>query len=214
MDVTLHQLRLLAQVRTHGTISAAARAMRCTPSAASQQLSALEGVVGAPMVLRVGRGVQLTEAGQTLVRHADIVLRQLEAARADLEHIQCDLAGTLHISVLESLTARILPRLLTRLRERHEGLTLRTYQLEQVAFQRVLSGELDGAFVVDYPDTPTRRDDTLSRHLVCRDWYKIVVPANDPLQGPVADLRMLDGSPMISSPVDQACARCVVVACR
>ncbi|MEM7677680.1 MAG: LysR substrate-binding domain-containing protein [Myxococcota bacterium] len=214
MDFTLHQLRLLTQVRAHGTISAAARAMRCTPSAASQQLSALEAAVGAPVMLRIGRGVQLTEAGQTLARHADIVLRQIETAQADLEQIQGDLEGMLHVSVLESLTARVLPRLLTLLRERHERLRLRTYQLEQVAFQRVLSGELDGAFVVDYPDAPTRRDNTLCRHPVCRDWYKVVVADSDPLRGPVVDLSTLDGRPMISSPVDQACARCVIVACR
>ena len=214
MDVTLHQLRLLTQVRTHGTISAAAGAMRCTPSAASQQLSAIEAAVGAAVVRRVGRGIQLTDAGHTLVRHADVVLRQIEAARADMELLQEEVAGTMHISVLESLTARVLPRLLTLLRERHPALSVRTYQVENAGLQRVLSGELDGAFVVDYPDSPIRRDEAIVRHLVCRDWFKIVVPFDDELEGPVADLKALDGRPLISSPTHLSCGRCITVACR
>ena len=214
MDVTLQQLRLLTQVRAHGTISAAATALRCTPSAASQQLSALESAVGTPMLHRVGRGVQLTDAGLAMVHHAETVLRQLEAARSDMEQMQAEVVGTIRISVLESLTSTILPQLLTELRRLYPELALRTYQVESVALQRVLSGELDGAFLVDYPDAPAPRDEALLRHLLCRDWFKIIVPSDDPLEGPTADLRALEGRAMISSPTYRSCGRCVASACR
>lgn len=214
MDVTLHQLRLLTQVRTHGTVSAAAAAMRCTPSAASQQLSALEAVVGSPVVQRLGRGVQLTDAGHALVRHADLILKHLEAARADMEQMRGDIVGTLRVGVLESLTSRVLPDLLTVLRDRHPDLTPKTFQVESFAHQRILSGELDGAFVVDYPAAPTRRDQGISHHFVCRDWFHIVVPADDPLTEPTSPLGALEGRPMISSSERQECGRCVASACR
>ena len=214
MDVTLHQLRLLTQVRSHGTISSAANAVHITPSAASQQLAALEAAVGTPMLRKVGRGVQLTEAGLMMAQHADLMLRQLEAARADMEQLRDEVRGTLRLSVLESLTSSILPRLLSELSARYPGLELRTYQADDEAGARVLSGELDGAFVVGYPDAPVRRDEGLLRHHLCRDWFKIVVPFEHPLEGPVVDMEALNGLPMISSPLHLSCGRCVVSACR
>ncbi len=214
MDVTLHQLRLLAQVRDQGTISAAATAMHVTPSAASQQLSALEAAVGLPVLCRAGRGVQLTDAGHAMVRHADAVIRQIEAARADMEQMQTDVVGTIHLGVLESLTSSILPRLLTEMAARYPGLQLRTHQIETDALPRVTTGALDAAVVVDYPDAPGPRDNATVRHLLCRDWFKIVVPWEHPLRGPIVDLEALAHESMITSPLTTSCGRCIATACR
>lgn len=48
-----------------GSVSAAARQLGVTPSAVSQQLALLETYVGTALLLKVGRGVKLTEAGET-----------------------------------------------------------------------------------------------------------------------------------------------------
>jgi len=59
----LHLLRELAQ---RGTIAAVAEALSFTPSAVSQQLSALEREAGVPLLERTGRTVALTPAGHLL----------------------------------------------------------------------------------------------------------------------------------------------------
>lgn len=67
MDLTLQQLRMLRELAAVGTISATADSLGYTPSAVSQQLSALERAVGQPLLERVGRNVRLTDASRVLV---------------------------------------------------------------------------------------------------------------------------------------------------
>lgn len=214
MDVTLHQLRLLRQVQLLGTISAAAQAVRCTPSAASQQLATLEGLVGIPLLSKVGRSVQLTPAGERLAARATTMLTELELAQGELERAHHDASGSLHISILESLTPTILPQILVDLRHRHPALVIHTYQLESVALQRLRAGELDGAFLIDYPNALSQPDPSIHRQRLCRDWFKIAVRADDSLGGDKAALSTLAGRPMIAPPGHTSCGQCVIRACR
>ncbi|MGG8409005.1 LysR family transcriptional regulator, partial [Streptomyces sp. 12297] len=80
----VRRLRLLRELALRGTIAAVAEALAFTPSAVSQQLSALEREAGLPLLERTGRRVRLTPAGENLVRHADAVLQRLEQAAAEL----------------------------------------------------------------------------------------------------------------------------------
>ena len=215
MNLTLHQLRMLTQVRTSGTISAAAMALGYTASAVSQQLSVLESVVGTPILCRIGRRVQLTDAGYVLVRHAEAILRQVEAAQADLEQLRRVVAGRLEIGVLESLSTSILPDVLQRLRTLHPELEVRARQIApEPGVEHLCTGEIDGAFVIGDPVVPMKLNDAIGRHLVCRDWFKIVVSEDDPLQGPTADLSELAGRPMIASDPRASCGRLLALACR
>ena len=89
----VRRLRLLRELAERRTVTAVAHALSYTPSAVSQQLAALERDAGVPLLERVGRGVQLTEAGHRLVAHADVVLARLEAAEADLEIVSGRVGG-------------------------------------------------------------------------------------------------------------------------
>ena len=80
----LHRLRLLREFADRGTIAATAAALGYTPSAVSQQLSALEREAGAALLDRAARSVELTDVGRQLAVHAEIILAQVEAAEADL----------------------------------------------------------------------------------------------------------------------------------
>src|ERR671917_1195275 len=79
------QLRVLKAVAEHGSFSAAAEALSYTQPAISQQVAALEKQTGTTLVDRTSRGVRLTDAGLTLVDHAEAVLARLAAAEAELE---------------------------------------------------------------------------------------------------------------------------------
>src|SRR4051794_4667419 len=85
-NVELRYLAALEAVgRTHSFI-AAARELGYTQSAISQQIARLEQAVGQRLVERPGgpRPVTLTEAGTLLLRHADAIVAQLDAAQADM----------------------------------------------------------------------------------------------------------------------------------
>src|SRR4051812_49851383 len=89
----VRRLRLLRELAARRTVTAVAEALSYTPSAVSQQLAALERDAGVPLLERVGRGVQLTDAGRRLVVHADAVIARLEAAEADLERVSGRVSG-------------------------------------------------------------------------------------------------------------------------
>lgn len=80
----LAQLRSLREVSRTLNFTRAAERLNLTQSAVSHQLKALEAELGEPLFARAGRGVRLTEAGQTALEHAERVLEEVEALRQRL----------------------------------------------------------------------------------------------------------------------------------
>lgn len=215
MDLSLHQLRLLREVADRGTIAAAAEAAGYTPSAVSQQLSGLEKSAGTAVLERVGRNVRLTDAGRELVRHAETLLTQLEEAQVALEQLATEVRGTIEISVFESVAATLLPPVLARAAELYPDLDLRTRQMDpDSAFTALSRGDIDLAFVLDYPHAPGPQPPDIERRHICTDWFRLVVPDGYPLgPGPVP-LSSLDQHGFVASPPDLSCGRCITQACR
>src|SRR6478672_11824410 len=116
--VELRHLRALVAIAETSSFSLAARRLGYAQSAVSQQIAALERVVGTRLVERPGgpRAVALTEAGGVLVGHAKHMLARLSAARSDLAALAAGEAGTLRIGVFQSAGARILPDVLAAFR--------------------------------------------------------------------------------------------------
>src|ERR1044072_8142595 len=78
----VRRLRTLREVALHGTIRAAAEALAFTPSAVSQQLSALERELGYELLERRGRSVHWPAGGRVLVERPDAILAGLADAEA------------------------------------------------------------------------------------------------------------------------------------
>ncbi len=212
MDLSVQQLRMLAEVSHQGTIAAAAASLGYTPSAVSQQLGAVEKTTGVAVLERVGRTVQLTDAGRELVHHAEIVLAQLEEAQAAIERVQTEVAGDLRVGILESIAGSLLPLALPRLRNAHPALTVRTLQSEALSsIESLRSGEVDAFFLIDYPSSPTDIGPSMTRINICQDWFRAVVPTE--WDGPdVIELADLAEEHMIASPPEMSCGRCVTLA--
>src|SRR5712692_11976630 len=114
--VELRHLVALEAVGRLRSFGAAARRLGYTQSAVSQQIAQLEKVVGAKLVERPGgpRAVSLTDAGRLLLRHADAIVARLAAAQADMAALLAGEAGPLRVGILQSVGARLLPRLIRR----------------------------------------------------------------------------------------------------
>ncbi len=218
MDVTIQQLRMLREVSMRGTIAAAAGELGYTPSAVSQQLSTVERTTGVAMLERVGRNVLLTDAGRELVVHAELVLAQMDAAAAAIERVQGEVAGTLRLGFIESVAATMLGPLMRRLQEAHPDLQLRTREIDGRATTDALAkGDLDIAFVIDDPSTPTPPVDGFEKLLVCRDWFRALLPPGFLSDGAVPDaieVAALEGLDFVGPPYDDSCGRTVTQMCR
>lgn len=148
---TRHLAALAAIARTR-SISKAADELGYGQSAVSQQLAALERVVGHRLVDR-GTGprpVSLTAAGQRLLSHAQWILDRLDAARADLDQLIRGESGSIRIGTFQSASARLLPRVLAVFRRDWPAIEVAIHSEETSALglaDLVRDGALDVAFV-------------------------------------------------------------------
>src|SRR5438270_5455165 len=103
------RLRILREVAYRGSFSAAAQALSYTQSAISQQVAALEAETGMTLLERHPRGVTLTAAGQTLVRHAEGILARLDAADAAIAAMAGLRGGRLRMASFPTAGATLMP---------------------------------------------------------------------------------------------------------
>ena len=144
------RMRILKEVADRGSFSAAAEALSYTQSAVSQQIAALEREAGAQLVTRGSRGIKLTEAGETLVKHADAILTRLADAEAELEAIRGLRGGRLRLAAFQTVGATLMPLAIAIFRQRHPDIELSIRQLEDDESMPMLKGgDLDIALTVD-----------------------------------------------------------------
>jgi molybdate transport repressor ModE-like protein len=195
--VELRHLAALEAVARTRSFVGAARALGYTQSAVSQQIGQLEKVVGQKLVERPGgpRRVDLTEAGALLLRHADAIVAQLEAAKADMAALAEGAAGPLRVGIYQSVGARILPALLHRFRDEWPLVDVHVREeTDSADLLRLLErGELD----VTFADLPLV-EGPFEFAEVLRDPYVLVTSARSELaQRESASLRDLAGMPLI-----------------
>ncbi len=160
----VRKLRLLRELGRLGTIAAVAQAFSYTPSAVSQQLSALEREAGVPLVRRAGRRVELTPAGTGLAARAEPVLALLEEAAAALAAELDELAGELRIGAFPTAVRTLLPGALVALGSAHPRLELLVTELDPADVPDALrTGLLDIALVHEYDYVPAEPDPALER---------------------------------------------------
>jgi len=82
MALDIRSLRVLVACDDAGTITDAALAVGLSQAAASRTIASLERELGAQLLVRRPRGVELTALGTAVVAQARKVLSELDAVRA------------------------------------------------------------------------------------------------------------------------------------
>jgi molybdate transport repressor ModE-like protein len=175
----LRHLAALEAIAREGSVSRAAIRLGYTQSAVSQQLRALERIVGVTLVTRSpgARSVELTEAGRQLLGHADAIAGHLETARADLAAFSDGRVGELRVGTVPSIAGALIPALAQDLRARAPRLALHVSEsyFPSDLLDSLVAGELD--LVVAPQDEPR---EGLDCEEIMRDPYVLLVPADDP----------------------------------
>jgi DNA-binding transcriptional LysR family regulator len=215
MDWTSAQLRSLVELTRRGTITAVAEALGYTPGGVSQQITALEKATGMELLRRVGRRVELTDAGVTLAHHAERILSTEAEAVEALERARGEPAGTLWVGLFATAAAEILPLALRRAREVHPGLTVRSRDMDvDEVYDAVASGAVDLALGLDYPDVPIPRDPALRMTQLYRERFSLAVPAGTMAGRRVVSLADTQDLLWIMPSTTSYYGRAVLTACR
>lgn len=142
---------MLRAVASTGSFSAAGRELGCTQPAVSQQMKALESSVGTPLLVRTGREMRLTQAGEALVRHAAGIIAGLTAAEEEVAAIAGLRAGRVRLVSFPSGSSTLVPTALAALRAAHPGTRVSLEEAEPPNSVELLrEGDCDVALAFRY----------------------------------------------------------------
>jgi len=197
-DWDLKKLRILRTLAETGTVTAAAERLFMTPSAVSQQLSALARRLGTPLLEARGRRVQLTPAAELVLRHTEAVFAQLERAEAELaEHLHGEV-GQVRLGAFSTAIPALVVPAVEALRRSSPGLTVSVREAEAAeAYTLLAEGEVDVALSLG-AHAPTSHDPKFSLFALHADPLDVALPADHPLAGqPGLRLSQLADEPWI-----------------
>ncbi|HEY2132053.1 MAG TPA: LysR substrate-binding domain-containing protein, partial [Acetobacteraceae bacterium] len=139
-------------------------------------IAALEARHGARLFDRVGRGIQLSEAGRLFLVEARAVLGRVDAAELVLSELGGLKRGTLAVQASQTISSYWLPRHLVAFRQAHPGIDirLRVGNTAQVA-AAVHEGDAELGFVEGAVENPV-----LTSRPVARDQMVVVVGPDHP----------------------------------
>jgi LysR family nitrogen assimilation transcriptional regulator len=147
------QLKYFLKIAELGSISAASRQLFIAQPALSHHMSALETDLKVNLFARSVKGVQLTPAGEKLVHHANLILRQIENARTDLISDEISPRGEIRLVIDSSKAYSLLPMLVTETAKRFPDIQLTVYEaMSPVAGQHITEGKVDLALVPNAAD--------------------------------------------------------------
>ncbi|MDF9435119.1 LysR substrate-binding domain-containing protein [Chromohalobacter israelensis] len=122
--VTFRQLQVFVAVIRGGAVNAAARQLRLSQSATSQALADLERQLGVVLFERLGRRLELNDAGRRLLPYAEKVLNGLDELVDAAREPDGELRGTLHVAASATIGTYLLPMLAGRFIEQHPAVDL------------------------------------------------------------------------------------------
>lgn len=151
-DIELKHLTALRAIAATKSFGRAAELLGYTQSAVSQQVAGLERAVGAPLFRRPGgpRPVEITEAGTTLLAHADAIFEQLDQARHALDGLAAGTSGRLAIGSFQSASVRLLPGVVRVLGAERPDLELHLFESDdtEALIAQLERRELDASFLI------------------------------------------------------------------
>ena len=175
----LRHLRYFVAVAEQGNVSRAAQKLFIAQPALSTQIRQLEEEVGAPLLVRVPRGVQLTAAGTAFLEDARAILARVQQAtvHARAHGVQ---ERSVRIGLVPSATHSLLPGLLQRLQQAGSGTQLQVR--EMISSQQLKAMQNDEIDIgLARPAEPLQDDAYVHMAAQITDPYCLALPAQHPL---------------------------------
>ncbi|KOP67075.1 LysR family transcriptional regulator [Bacillus sp. FJAT-18019] len=167
MDI--RQLRYFIAIVEEGTISLAASRLHISQPPLSQQLKAMEEELGAVLVYRRGKRLEITESGKTLYKYALQMTQLMEEAKAEVQEVGIGDKGTLRLGI-NTLSSVELPSWLHQFKARYPQVSYKIQQNESYQLcELVKNRSLELAIV----RLPLELDDFSILHLQTESYYML-----------------------------------------
>ncbi|MBI4667023.1 MAG: LysR family transcriptional regulator [Nitrospinae bacterium] len=143
-QITIHQLDLFLVAAKLKNFSRAADQMAISQPAFSAQIIKLEKILGSPLFERIGRRIELTEAGSIFESYAQMTLTALREGKQVIDDITRKVVGKLRLGASTTIGNYILPDYLGKFKKKYPSARIEmvvgnTNNIEQ----SILKGEID-----------------------------------------------------------------------
>ena len=179
MHFDLADLRLFIHIAESPSLTQGARRAHLSPAAASARIKALESQLDSRLLYRDSRGVELTPAGQKLLRHARLIMRQVDYLKSEFTEYGTDSAGHIRIFANTTAVTEFLPEVLAGFLAERPGVTV---DLQERLSRDIVRGVLDGSTDMGIIAGPVRAEGLQVLHF-STDRLLLAVPVGHPLAG-------------------------------
>ena len=192
----LRSLKYFTVVAQELNITRAAEKLNMSQPPLSNQLKALEEELGVTLLIRGKRHLQLTEAGNLLLRRANQILELADKTRQELADLKDGLSGTISIGIVEGRAPFLVSRWISGFREEFPRTQYSLWNgSSDDVLDRLYRGLVDIAVIAAPYDT-----EHLEGFQVGREPWVAIIPAGHPLakaEGKQVSLSSLAGEPLI-----------------
>lgn len=178
MHFDLTDLRLFIHIAESPSLTQGARRAFISAAAASSRIKALEAALQAQLLYRDNRGIALTDAGQRLLVHARLIVKQADYLKSEFASYGKDLSGHVRIFANTTAVTEFLPEILSRYLAANPGVTI---DLQERVSQDIYRGIAEGAADIGVTSGP-EMDKTLTIIPFADDRLILAVPVGHPLQ--------------------------------
>ena len=167
----LRALRYFIEVVRQNGFTRAAETLHVTQPTISKMVKALEDEFGGPLLLREGRGVQLTDAGQVVYDQGMAILEQAQLLRRQVAEVDNITRGELSVGIMPT-TGHYMAPVIALFQQRYPGVNLQVNeQGARAQYQLIQDGKLDMALGLF-----SEPDPALERYTVARQKTRVVLP--------------------------------------
>jgi LysR family transcriptional regulator, nitrogen assimilation regulatory protein len=159
----LKQLNYFLCLAREGNMTRAARQLNIVQPALSMQIAKLEKTFGKQLFDRAAHGVSLTPAGETLVRLAGTIAKEVDRAREEMARLDGKISGRVRIGMIASAAQSTLAASSAKIAARYPEIQLLICEgYTDTLIDWVVSGELDVAII----NMPQRKLPLTARHIL------------------------------------------------
>ena len=196
-SIEIRHLRYFLAVAETENFTRAAERLRISQPSVSQQIAQLERALRTSLFRRIGKRVQLTEAGAAFRRGAEVVLRKLEDACESVHDLAGLVTGHVDLGVIPALHVAWVPWVLERMSREYPGVTVAVRERASSGIETELeAGRLDLGFGLMTRSSPNIRYE----HLVSEPFSLLVSRRHKFAQRRTVDLRELQGVRLVLLP--------------
>jgi len=179
VDLSLRLLQALAAVAEEGSMTRAARRLNLTQQAVSSQIRQLERVVGTALVYRLSTGIELTSAGQVVLKQGEALLQSAKAMVAEARVAGATSPEPLRIAFKAQSTAHFMPEVEAALRLQAPDLEVRPIASHTLPdeLDALVEGRADAAFLW----LPIGDDPRFTIHPLLAEERWVALPPGHPL---------------------------------